>query len=309
MDAGVRQLPVSFIRKISEEACHFGAMVNLSGGEPLLYQHLDEALSVISKYRLLSYLSTNGLILEKKAKSLLKGNLNIIQISLDGWDEESQFKRGQVSGSFDAIFSGIKFIRSLKGADLFPIIRIVTVITKNNFHSLERIHRKIHEWGINQWVINNYQFVTEQAVEKHQAFKLKTGIGDFIVGDRLGNRSYFSDVEIVELKKSLARVRNEQKHSGMRIYYNWSTDLDAYYSPAFPSSGSKCNLPFNRVDILANGSVVLCMEGYKIGDLSMESLSQAWHSERAMYFRKVYNSYGVIPMCFRCCGIYDTIKF
>jgi MoaA/NifB/PqqE/SkfB family radical SAM enzyme len=309
IEAGTRQMPINLISRLADESFHHGGLVNLYGGEPLLYQDLDEALRIIGEHRLLSYLTTNGLLVDEKAESLVKRRLNILQISLDGWDEESQFKRGNVPGSFDAIASGIKHVLSLRGAGAFPIIRIATVVTRNNFHSLDKIQRLIHQWGVREWVINNYQFVTDQAVERHESFKNKTGIGDFIAGDRTGNQGYLSSGEIAGLKESLARVWSDQARLGMRIYYNRSCDLDAYYSPAFPTSDSKCSLPFNRVDIHADGSIFLCMEGYKIGDLSQESLGQAWHSERAEYFRKTYSTCGSFPMCFRCCGIYDTIDF
>lgn len=309
MDAGMRQMPIELIGKLANEARRHGALVNLYGGEPLLYKNIDEVLSIISGHRLLSYLTTNGLLVEKNAESFLRGKLNILQISLDGWDEESQFKRGNVPGSFDAIASGIKRVLSLRGTGPFPIIRIATTITKNNFHSLEKIQRRIHEWGVRQWIINNYQFVTNQAVERHESFRNKTGIGDFIVGDRTGGQAYFSHDEIAGLKESLARVRLDLEHLGMRICFNWATDLEAYYSPEFPGPNSKCSLPFNRVDIHADGSIFLCMEGYRIGDLSTGSLSQSWHSERARHFRQIYNTCRILPMCFRCCGIYDTITF
>lgn len=310
LEAGFKQMPIEIINKLAKEARPYGAMVTLYGGEPLLYHHLDEAMYSLKQNNLLTYMTTNGLLLEKKADSLINGGLHIIMISLDGWDENSQYKRGYVAGSFEAIIKGIEKLRLKKGKKPFPLIRIVTVVTKNNFHSLDRIQQTIHKLGISQWVINQYQFVTDDVLKSHETFKNSTGVGDFIVGDRIGNKRYFSKEEVIELKASLDRVRGLQQKLDMQICYNWDLDLERYYSFAKPTKYSSCRLPFTRVDILADGSVMLCIEGYKIGSLSSETLEEAWRGERARNFHSMYKSLGVMPMCFRCCGTYfGSMKF
>ena len=304
LSAGFQQMPIEIINNLAKEARPHGAIVTLYGGEPLLYQHLDEALHLLKHNNLLAFMTTNGLLLEKKADSLITGGLHEIQISLDGWDENSQYKRGYVAGSFEAIIKGIEKLLVKKGKKPFPIIRIVTVVTKNNFHSLDRIQQTIYNLGINQWVINQYQFVTSDVLKDHENFKKSTGIGDFILGDRMGDTPYFSKEEILELKASLDRVRIQQQKLNMKICYNWDIDLERYYSFAMPTRHSVCRLPFTRVDILADGSAMLCIEGYKIESLATETLKEAWRGDRARRFRSLYKSLGVIPMCFRCCGIY-----
>jgi len=144
------------------------------------------------------------------------------------------------------------------------MLRIATAITRNNFTAW--INSKSNpRMGIRQWVINNYQFVTKEVLEANESFRIKTGIGESIVGDRIDDKSCFSPVEIAELKRSLAAVRRDQADLGMRIYYNWSTDLDAYYSNASPAPDGKCTWPFTRADIQVDGSIILCQVGKKIG--------------------------------------------
>jgi molybdenum cofactor biosynthesis enzyme MoaA len=309
LKAGFKQMPIEFINKLAKEARPYGAMVNLYGGEPLLYHHLDETLSILKQNNLISYLTTNGLLVEKKVDVLISNGLHIIQISLDGWDENSQYKRGYVADSFETITKGIEKLRIKKGKKTFPIMRIATTVTQNNFHSLDRIQQTIHNLGISQWVINQYQFVTNDVLKSHEIFKKSTGVGDFIVGDRIGDKRYFSKEEVTELKATLDRVRVLQQKLNMQIYYNWNLDLERYYSFAMPTRHSSCSLPFNRADILADGSIMLCMDGFKIGSLSTETIKEAWRGEHTQRFHSMYKSLGIMPMCFRCCGIYDTMKF
>lgn len=309
IDAGFSEMPFAIIEKIMRETRRYGAIINLFGGEPLLYTHLDETLAAIQSHKLVSYITTNGLLVEKKVESFMRNGLNILQISLDGWDEESQFKRGNVKGSFSTITKGIRSVLDHKGNKSFPIVRVATVITKNNYHSLDRIQIMLHEYGVREWVLNNYQFVTNKILKSHASFNSTTGVGEIIVGDRIDNDSYFSPEETKQLKKSLDQICAQAKPLQMRISYNWNIDLDAYYSPAMPTRESKCLLPFNRVDILADGSMTLCMGGYKIGNLSEETIKHAWGEKRRKKFQEIYTTYGIIPMCFRCCGIADTMKF
>jgi molybdenum cofactor biosynthesis enzyme MoaA len=308
LKAGFQDMPIEIINKLAKEARPYGAMVNLYGGEPLLYHHLDEALYLLKQNHLLSYLLTNGLLVEKKADSLISGGLNIIQISLDGWDENSQYKRGNVTGSFDTIIKGIEKLLVKKGKKPFPIIRIATVVTQNNFHSLDRIQQTIYKLGVNQWIIRHYHFVTNDVLKRHEIFKKSTGIGDFIMGDRIGDKRYLSKEEVIELKASLDRVRVLQQKLGMKISYNWDLDLERYYSFSMPTSQSSCSM-LTRVDIHADGGIMLCMEGYKIGSLLTQTLQEAWRGDNSQRFYSTYKSVGVMPMCFRCCGISDSMVF
>ncbi|MDD5307574.1 MAG: radical SAM/SPASM domain-containing protein [Deltaproteobacteria bacterium] len=309
LNAGFSDLPIDLVQKLALEARRYGAILNLFGGEPLLYKQLDDVFDVILRNNLISYVTTNGLLVMKRAASLTRGRVNILQVSLDGWDEESQLPRGNVPGSFNIIADGIHHILSHKGHSPSPIVRVATTITRNNYHHLDSIQMLIHEWGVREWILNNYQFVTSHILDEHASFESTTGIGELIVGDRIGDHNYFDSGQVSELKNVLLRVRSNGRSLGMRICYNWDIDLDAYYSPAMPSRDSKCLLPFNRVDILADGSITLCMGGYTIGNLHDGDIHQAWYGDRRKHFLEALRSYGIFPMCFRCCGITDTLSF
>jgi radical SAM protein with 4Fe4S-binding SPASM domain len=54
----------------------------ISGGEPLLNEHIDELISITVKNKILPGMTTNGLLLEKKIETLLAAGLCDLQVSI-----------------------------------------------------------------------------------------------------------------------------------------------------------------------------------------------------------------------------------
>lgn len=105
--AEVKTLDFEYVIKVVQESRKYSPYLLLFGGEPTLYDFLKETIELAVSNRLITSLPTNGMLLEKCAEDLVKSQLHFLSISLDGWDQESQAKRGGVLGSFDAILRGI----------------------------------------------------------------------------------------------------------------------------------------------------------------------------------------------------------
>ena len=65
--------------------------IRLTGGEPLLYPHLEDLIGTLRSMSSLKELTltTNGLLLQKKAKDLYQAGLDRINVSLEGATEEA----------------------------------------------------------------------------------------------------------------------------------------------------------------------------------------------------------------------------
>src|SRR5208283_1492698 len=181
-------MPLDLVDKISSEASHYGAFIELFGGEPLLHREIAEAVRITSRKNLISVVSTNGLLLPRLAKLLVQSRVRIVRISLDGWDDDSQRERGKVAGSFRAITDGIRELAAAKKSSVFPSVRIVTVITKANFSNLHQIQSAVHAAGVRHWTILNYQFITKTAIEAHERY----GFGDHFIGDPIEAGGYLN---------------------------------------------------------------------------------------------------------------------
>ena len=65
--------------------------IRLTGGEPLLYPHLEDMIKSLGSLALLNELTltTNGLLLKEKAQGLYRAGLDRINVSLEGATEET----------------------------------------------------------------------------------------------------------------------------------------------------------------------------------------------------------------------------
>lgn len=105
--------------------------INFAGGEPLLYKHLDDAISYANSLGIKVSIITNGYLLtEEKIKSW-KNKISCIGISVDSLDKDTDIKIGRCCGKNtlekDKLIQLAKVIHNV-GIDL----KINTVVSKFN---------------------------------------------------------------------------------------------------------------------------------------------------------------------------------
>jgi uncharacterized Fe-S cluster-containing radical SAM superfamily protein len=303
------ELPLSIIENIYLESERYGPVIDLIGGEPLLYGRIADVLRLAGRTRVITALTTNGLLLRDFAPQIARARLPILQVSLDGWDEDSQRRRGRVKGSFARILEGVDAVLRARGWRGFPIVRVLTAITRENYAHLDEIHRVVHSMGVRSWGIANYFYVTESAMRAHHPFTLAHGLAGPVAADAIQGEVYLAPAQVAELRASLGRIRERNRSFGMRISYNWGLDLEGYYSPRAPSRVVRCELPYNRLDVHSDGSIAVCVSGKKLGDAGRRPLSEVWRSAGLATYRRMYEQSRPMPMCFRCCGMSNVIRF
>ena len=307
--AGAADLHFELIRDVIQQSRRHGPIVHLFGGEPLLYKQIHDVIALVRRSHMISFLTTNGLLLQQHAAKLVTSGLAVLHVSLDGWDDDSQTKRGNVQGSFDRIIAGVKEVVRCRSGKL-PILRMATVITENNYHSLDKIQKVVAELGVKEWTIENHFFAVRGVVKAHAEFRQRTGIGEALPLHVIDGGRYLSEEQVLELEASLARIRKNNERYGMRIDFNWSTDLHAYYSSAeVPTADSRCDAPYTRLEVYPSGQLSFCGGGHTIGNLHSSTIKGAWSGDKANHFRDMHRSHRIFPMCFRCWGIQGTISF
>jgi MoaA/NifB/PqqE/SkfB family radical SAM enzyme len=165
-------LPFEFVESVLSECGRYQPVVDLIGGEPLLYPRLPDAVRTARRHNVLAVVTTNGLKLKERAEALVEAGLPLLQISVDGWDEHSEAARGRVAGSFARLREGIGAVLAARGARTFPFIRVLTAITRVNHGHLDRIQQAIAAWGVRYWGISNYFYLNRSAQESHREFAL-----------------------------------------------------------------------------------------------------------------------------------------
>lgn len=302
-------MPFDVIEKVMTESSAYQPAVDLIGGEPLLYPGLLDAIRLAGEKNVLTVVTTNGLKLEDNADALVRAGLPLLQVSLDGWDESSQAQRGHVKGSFERLCRGVRAVQRAKGSRRFPIIRVLTAITNVNHARLDSIQSVIAGLGVRYWGISNYFYLNRSAHERHAAFALIHGLSGAVAAHSIPGDRYLAPEQVRDLKASLARVQSANRTLRLKIAYAWHIDLESYYSTCQASSSCTCELPYNRLDIHTDGHMAVCVSGKRIGQVGQEPIARVWRGRTMTEYRAMYERNKPMPMCFRCCGLSQSIHF
>ena len=102
--------------------------ITFSGGEPLLYPYIKEAIKIAKDYGMIIHMNTNGYLLTKKlAKELYKLGLTQVQINIDSLNPEIHDRIRGRKGSFNR---AVQALKNAKDAGLICVSQ--TVLTKQN---------------------------------------------------------------------------------------------------------------------------------------------------------------------------------
>lgn len=118
--------------------------LTLTGGEIFLLKDIDERLRYIrSNYSGVIEILTNGTMIDDEQITLLKENVDAINISLDGYDEKSTEKiRGK--GVYEKV---IRLIGKLQDAG-FEQLSLSMVLTRENRDNLDKFNSLCSELGV-----------------------------------------------------------------------------------------------------------------------------------------------------------------
>ncbi|MCW5802099.1 MAG: radical SAM protein [Deltaproteobacteria bacterium] len=101
------QLPPEVVDALVEDAATEGYNVlSLSGGEPLMYPHLERVLRAARAAGLVANVVTNGTLLDDERVALLAELAGTVAVSLDGKPEDHDRMRGR-PGAFAALEAGV----------------------------------------------------------------------------------------------------------------------------------------------------------------------------------------------------------
>ncbi len=124
-----RALTLDDLKEFARQADEMGlAQFNISGGEPLFFDELDDIIYALNPEKFHISMSTNGLLLtEEKAKHLKSIGLDKMKISLDSIDEEVYLQTRKIPGTYEKAKQSL-FIAKEAGIQ----VAIQTVISHQN---------------------------------------------------------------------------------------------------------------------------------------------------------------------------------
>ena len=232
--------------------------VKLTGGEPLLHEHIDEILDCIRTENIDLAAETNGVLCTPElARKMAECKNTFVTVSLDGATAEThEWVRG-VEGCFETTLAGI---RNLVDAGLQP--QIIMSIMRQNKDQMESIIRLAERLGAGSVKFNMVQ-PTARGEKMHES------------GEAL------SIEELVVLGQSVEESLSASAH--LPVYY----DHPPAFRPLgkmFGKNGDGCGVcgVLGILGVLANGSYALCGIGKTVpdlvfGDASKDPLQDIWN--------------------------------
>lgn len=137
----LRELSLNQCLKMIEKLKKLNILdVSLEGGEPLVRTDFFDILKRLKKEGFSVDILTNATLINKRKADLLSGylgDLDRIQISIDGWNIDNDKIRGK--GTYNTVINNIKQLYRIKN------ITINTVITKENINNIEYMIKDIVE--------------------------------------------------------------------------------------------------------------------------------------------------------------------
>jgi MoaA/NifB/PqqE/SkfB family radical SAM enzyme len=236
------------------------AIASFSGGEPLLYQHLQELLKQAHQCQMRTTVTTNGILLDEKHLEKLLGNVDIIAISLDGMPETHNKIRSSPQ-AFEKMSSRLEGLRQSG----IPFGFICT-LTKQNFRELDWVANFALEQGAKLLQIHVLAEVGH-ASQNLAGFRPSTEILSFVYLKAIRLREALGNQMIIQIDLA----HQEALRAAPETFFVGESAISDLISPLI---------------IEADGTVVPIQHGfarhYAFGNLQAASLTEMfdrWYQE------------------------------
>lgn len=165
----IEELELDSLSKIFELLFKNGAKaIVLTGGEPTIRKDFIEIIKEIKKNNLKIFLDTNGSFFFKY-KKVIDENVEVLGLPMD-FSNWSYRDKGQME-------TILKILEYYKNKEEKPIIRIGTVVTKENYKELNKIAELLRNYSIDIWKI--YEFLPQNINAINNKASLQISPEDF----------------------------------------------------------------------------------------------------------------------------------
>lgn len=276
--------------------------VYLWGGEPLLYGNLEALLVYLHKIKVNTFITTNGVLLDKYIRTIVDNKVTEIAVSMDGLGEDYDTIRGG-KGLYKKVIKNLQALDQYKKDNhaVFPIVDIHFVILPDNYKKIyafvqeisklkiaRRIRLQFPMWFTKTMCVNFEQYVRD-------TFKVDT-----VISCETFESTF--DIDISILKNELKKVLND--YSNILVFPSDIYPDKWFYEPEF-TNRKTCNLCKYRINVEPNGDVITCTDfpETRIGNICYESLEKILNSN-ILKKHCEYIEQNLVGICPRCSSLY-----
>ncbi|BCJ93732.1 hypothetical protein acsn021_13010 [Anaerocolumna cellulosilytica] len=311
-------LDIQAAKKVIEELAQHNPYYELFGGEPLMYQHIEELLMTFKKYDCKVDIPTNGTLLKKYAKTMVDNQVRRIWVSIDGPEEFNDNQRGH--GVYQKAVEGLNEIYRIREeqGSTYPLLGVTMVVTPYNYKTIYSFFTEEIDYTLLDNISVEFQlYITEARYNKcltfmEEEFSQSSFLGASGLVRELAD---FKDIDIDELMGQVLKLRNfcEEKNINMIGYPKTmeKENLMHFYQGEWDEmkdKRNKCSFPWIYMEVSANGDVSPCHTFYemKVGNIYEQGIMDIWKGERFQEFRKKLRN-KVSPVCCACSRYYSDL--
>jgi Fe-coproporphyrin III synthase len=297
-------MPLVLINKIIEEtAFHYPkAKLGYAFTEPLVYPHLEDSLLFAQSKKVTTTLTTNGLTLKQKAKTLVNSGLVELYISLDG----PQNIHNQIRGHQKSFQKAVEGINEMLLLNPKQSISIFCVITEWNIGFLKEFIDFFKDYPLKEIGFMHTNFTPQSVADSHNAVFGATYFATASNIEQITIENYdlellWSEIQEIKQGKNSFKVHFSPEIKSKEKLYEF------YHQPE-KIIGKICNDVFSNIMIKSDGSVIpshgRCYN-FELGNIHNQTLKEIWNSSILKNFRSdLMNNGGLLPACSRCCSAF-----
>lgn len=311
----LNQLDFEVVKRLVFETRRDHPFYYIWGGEPTMWKPLVPLFQEMAKYKLKGSIVSNSQDLDRIIEDLIDtGALQILFLSLDGWDAASQNHlrspaNGKASDNFEKTMNIIAKVDEIKKRKnlQFPLVIPITVVSNHNHAHLADIHRlvidkaQLHPFYFGWFITEERADLHERVFEDRFGYKPKNHRGYL--------KSCFNDVNAAETASQIKLIKEMSK--GRTCVPQFLPDIETeeqvrrYYSDhAWHCGYPHCDSIYFIAEVTPDGLMTPCRDyqDYVCGNIYEKSFYDIWNGPEYKKFRKEMKK-GLMPVCTRCCGL------
>ncbi|HYP54035.1 MAG TPA: radical SAM/SPASM domain-containing protein [Pyrinomonadaceae bacterium] len=310
----VRHMELAAAAELIKDLSPEDSFVNVHGGEPLAYRHIDALLGALAARDFDVLVTTNGTLIPHHLDALAGVRNLALILSVDGDEEAHDRVRG--AGRFRQTKEGIGalFARRRELRMPMPLVIMSIVVCEWTTDVIEKAYDVAREFGVFALNYNLRYFMPEEAglaYEKHlgEHFGLKSsGAWRGFLAPKHERHDYRDAADRLRRLLRRRRLRLLPPYAVSGPNHLRGADFESWFSDYSNTFGNEsCFMPFYWARVLTNGDLTFCPGHPDIvaGNAFRDGLLEAFNSATAVKFRRHILGHRM-PICNRCCGLYMT---
>ena len=263
--------------------------VHFSGGEPTLRPDLPDLIAHVRRLKLRVTLTTNGTLLTRElSRQLVKAGLNSVCVSIDSPVRSIHDRIRGMPGAFKQTMAGVRELRRAaerRGVSL-PI-RINTVVSRENYDTLDELPALAHELGAQSLLLMPVDDPTGRLLlNKRRLLDYNRRIAPALAERSVALGLMRSPGEAYPFGATKGELATSRKGHYARGLYERQL----------------CYAPWTHALVTADANVAPCCSAPRVtlGDLQYQSFADIWQGESYRQLRHAMRDGEPLPECAGC---------